>query len=1772
MNDCKTNFFKKVVNNSKLFNMETKMYNLRRCIGYLSILCLTFFASGTLSAQCELPDCSDFDVEVDLSQYTVFGGQSVCNFIHSMQLHPSSNLEIASYNSVSNGVTSTYHSDVTRFLTEGILNECSDKNISMSLISGTSVTEIFTLTYGEAMLDVGEYEFQLVLTDGGVPIDNCTYSVTVKEGDFSSIACNNSINVTLDAACEGVITPDMVLEGDYCYNAYSLQLEDADGNILSHDDAIGGVAVDAPGVYTAMVESPFGLRCWGEVVVEDKLPLFLACSDDIIRVFCSQSDDAGEPLQVFSPSESGTGAINAYDPATDLDADGLPLGNSCAIIPITYSALYDNNTVSGVEVTLDIDFPEVNLLSGYLESPDPDPLDPAVGPVSVQLFDFTSLDCAQSNMDVTFSDGGTNSYVTFTTDLACGQGISTAFCGSYKPLQALSAFNGDNYGTERTWNLIIKNAGESQSGTVDASVMVHFHNATIPYPTDDTEWVNNGDGTYTLSFGPNANCGPYTGTYVDEIDPDFECQDYDLDGDLTNGPEEFTLNTFTRTWTVVTPNGAVSTCVQNFRTQRFTTPNDIIFPKSYDGQPGNYPELSCRALFKQGGSPGEIDPTFISLVDTVPLPTLTGYPTIQFGDLSRCGNVQFNYDDTKFRLDCDFSFKVLRKWSWIDWCTGESGVVDQLIKVIDDEGPQITCQVDNKEYNTDPYTCTADIDLAVPKFLGSPLDGPVILFDCGIETWTYSVDYVFASQFVECDEDCPSPDDIQDTDFVSTNIVANGVDEDGRPMYTLVDVPKGCAWIRYTVTDECGNSTECRTEIRVVDSVKPSPVCIEHTIASFDENGCANVYAYSFDNESWDNCGVHDFLARRANSGDEFTRELQFCCDDISTTQPCEEIMIELMVFDYDLMGADDVTQNGDGTLNVNACANYNNCMVLLELQDKLPPVFTNGSIDVDVACDDDGFTYDDLLSYADQLTVTDNLTCTDLDVYPDVSNNWSFTHDGGCDGASRSVTYVVVDACGNEDRFTQTFSFGNAEEITENDISWPSAGPFNINDCGEGEGLLPENIRTLIAAGQTYGSVDIPTVNGDFSCTLTAVSYDDQFFYDVDDDNVCTKVIRTWTVIDWCQYNIDATTGYYQRSQVFKLHDINNPDINNGDITLDCAYLADSENAMDGCDVFHKITLEGMDDCTPEDQLEWRWEVYECQTNTDGDPDLDSDGENVSHINNFWSPGVHTVYIELIDKCGNVTPKTITVTVEDCTDPIPICYGELVISLNEDTGVAEIWAEDFNQKSEDPCLGCDGDDDLTYYFDPNRVDQVQYYDCSFFPNGEASFTEELEMWVFDASGNSAYCTVTLIVQNNGVCDGEEGASRIQGDIFSETNEKVENTMVTISSNQPDFPANMMTNQTGQYWFDSLAQGLGYSIEANKDSHILNGVSTLDIVKIQRHILSIENLNSPYKLIAADANDSGTVTASDLVSIRQAILGIITEFPNGQKNWRLIEAGQTFANPNSPFPYEELIDISSLTSSMYNQDFMAIKIGDVTNNAEVNFGSTDSETRGANDLELSIENLNFAAGQELTIPVTVTEATDLVGMQFTLEYDTDMITVLSIDGAAANISESNLGFEFVNDGYISLSWDNVEGIDMSKDEELFTIKAVAKSTSTLANTLHINSRVISAESYDTNLEVGGINLGYTNDGELVEAFELKQNVPNPFENSTEISFVLPNSAAATLSIFDMNGKVVYQTSQDFNKGLNTMTIDGSSLGASGILYYQLDTDNFTSTKKMIHIK
>ncbi len=179
------------------------------------------------------------------------------------------------------------------------------------------------------------------------------------------------------------------------------------------------------------------------------------------------------------------------------------------------------------------------------------------------------------------------------------------------------------------------------------------------------------------------------------------------------------------------------------------------------------------------------------------------------------------------------------------------------------------------------------------------------------------------------------------------------------------------------------------------------------------------------------------------------------------------------------------------------------------------------------------------------------------------------------------------------------------------------------------------------------------------------------------------------------------------------------------------------------------------------------------------------------------------------------------------------------------------------------------------------------------------------------------------------------GTGSIAGFVGNEASMAIAGVVVTL--NTPDTVLTDTTDSGGFYAFENLPAGETYSLDLHKNTGSLsNGVSTADIIRIRKNILSIENLDSPYKLFAADVNASGDITTTDIIHISRAVLALITSFP-GVENWQFFPADYVFENAENPFletiPRPWVVE-NLAADEITDVSFIGIKSGDVNNSAD----------------------------------------------------------------------------------------------------------------------------------------------------------------------------------------------------------------------------------------------
>jgi hypothetical protein len=387
----------------------------------------------------------------------------------------------------------------------------------------------------------------------------------------------------------------------------------------------------------------------------------------------------------------------------------------------------------------------------------------------------------------------------------------------------------------------------------------------------------------------------------------------------------------------------------------------------------------------------------------------------------------------------------------------------------------------------------------------------------------------------------------------------------------------------------------------------------------------------------------------------------------------------------------------------------------------------------------------------------------------------------------------------------------------------------------------------------------------------------------------------------------------------------------------------------------------------------------------------------------------------------------------------------------------------------------------------------------------------------------------------------------------------------------------------GHYAFsNALPLASAYTVTPLKDDQHANGVSTYDLVLISKHILGLEPLSSPYKMIAADANKSNSITTFDIVELRKLILGVYTELPN-MPSWRFVDSEYQFADPGNPFamPFPESKSELDVQGAQTNNNFVAVKIGDVNGSAIANALDAGSD-RSAGALTFDVFTMEGAqanvpalhqaalcgpdleAGKTYTLLFQTAESAE--AFQFTLNYQD--VEILDLIPGTDMTTEHFAQFADA----ITCSFNRASGAAGGKQTFALVIQPLRSAP--VHEMVSLSNRITKSEAYlrANGMEKWDISLRYHSPAGVTVSgvgFELYQNTPNPFISKTSVGFHLPEKAEARIEIFDENGRLLHTQKGIFEKGVNSFALDARSIQASGMLYYKVATEKYSASLQML---
>ena len=414
----------------------------------------------------------------------------------------------------------------------------------------------------------------------------------------------------------------------------------------------------------------------------------------------------------------------------------------------------------------------------------------------------------------------------------------------------------------------------------------------------------------------------------------------------------------------------------------------------------------------------------------------------------------------------------------------------------------------------------------------------------------------------------------------------------------------------------------------------------------------------------------------------------------------------------------------------------------------------------------------------------------------------------------------------------------------------------------------------------------------------------------------------------------------------------------------------------------------------------------------------------------------------------------------------------------------------------------------------------------------------------------------------------------IAGSIYKENGVAVGNVMVSCTG-EPNYT----TASDGYYEFTGLPTGDNYSVEPHKNINAGNGVNIFDVYLIQQHITFALPLNSPYKMIAADVNANGVISLLDVFYIQELIVANVDTFPNNE-SWRFVPEGFVFPNPANPFgsTFPETLVFNELDTDSLGQDFIGIKIGDVSLDADPLLVAGNGDIRKALNLvttEQSGEN-----GEIIQIDFTSNNFNGIAAYQVDLLFDAFYLELTNIvPGNLTGFEAMQFGQQFVKDGILNTVWYdatvNPDGVNLASDDVLFSLEFLVKNNfNNLSDLLEMSfSPQRKPLAFYPDGSVLDIQLGFETTTAITNFSSKEWKVypayPNPFSEQVAIPVFLPQATDLTFKVYDLSGRMVISAQQSLSAGTNTLIIDRQHLNGSGVYFYQIKSGNLEKQGKVV---
>ena len=410
------------------------------------------------------------------------------------------------------------------------------------------------------------------------------------------------------------------------------------------------------------------------------------------------------------------------------------------------------------------------------------------------------------------------------------------------------------------------------------------------------------------------------------------------------------------------------------------------------------------------------------------------------------------------------------------------------------------------------------------------------------------------------------------------------------------------------------------------------------------------------------------------------------------------------------------------------------------------------------------------------------------------------------------------------------------------------------------------------------------------------------------------------------------------------------------------------------------------------------------------------------------------------------------------------------------------------------------------------------------------------------------------------------------------TNHGIPDVLVNINNIATNLlGCNTVTGSNGKYLCNVPI--LDYRIRPSKNGNLNCGLSEVDLAMIQSHILNVTRMKEPWQRIAADVNNSGTISTADLFEIRKIILNLK---PNPTvTSWAFVPTDYYFKSlvpsTSTGVPsFNQYIDWNPAIDPSLSpfQGFIGVKKGDVNGSCTDCGGLAPSEQSVDNSVvsaqEIIVEDVAMNANEMKYIRFKANKMDNNTVYALQLAYDESLLDILNFKELGFKDLEYSLDKEQNTLKMIGVS-ESSEGLSLDEGEAVFLVQVRAKQDiSSLEKALWQTKEDIGNQYVTSDGSLGKFSLSFEQNYNFRRVINTSANVPNPFKNETFIHFRLADESMVKVTVSDITGRVVSSYEGLFGAGNNDYLFQYNN-EYTGLLFYKIESKEATFSGKMMKV-